>query len=175
MSNETNRRDFLGMSFAAVAAVGGAASLVGMKQAWDPLPSVLAAGFTTIDLAKADLKPGEPKTFKWRAKAIFILEMTKEEIDAANAEGLPKEYHLNIKDKTYTLVIGICTHLGCIPAWKGDKWKCACHGGEFNASGKQTFGPPPKPFVVPPFKVDGMVLTLGETGPESKAMQDARA
>jgi len=36
MSNKTNRRDFLGMSFAAVAAVGGAASLVGMKQAWDP-------------------------------------------------------------------------------------------------------------------------------------------
>lgn len=50
MSEETSRRDFLGMSFGAVAAVGGIASLVGMKQVWDPLPSVLAAGFTTIDL-----------------------------------------------------------------------------------------------------------------------------
>ena len=51
MSKETNRRDFIGYSFAAVAAVGGAASLVGMKQVWDPLPSVLAGGFTEINLA----------------------------------------------------------------------------------------------------------------------------
>ncbi len=48
MSN-TNRRDFLGYTFAAVAAVGGAASLVGMKQAWDPLPSVLEGGFTNVE------------------------------------------------------------------------------------------------------------------------------
>ena len=47
MSKETNRRDFIGYSFAAVAAVGGATSLVGMKQAWDPLPSVLL-----VDLQK---------------------------------------------------------------------------------------------------------------------------
>jgi ubiquinol-cytochrome c reductase iron-sulfur subunit len=146
-----------------------------MKQAWDPLPSVLAAGFTTIDIAKADLKPGKPKTFKWRGKPIFLLEMTKEMISEANAEGLPKDYHLNIGGKTYTLVIGLCTHLGCIPAWKGTKWKCACHGGEFNPSGKQIFGPPPKPYVVPPFSVNGTVVKLGETGPESKAMMAARA
>ena len=167
MSNETNRRDFLGMSFAAVAAVGGAASLVGMKQAWDPLPSVLAAGFTTIDLAKAELKPGHPQTFKWRGKPIFVLEKT--------AEMEKFDGDLVIGDKRYTVAIGLCTHLGCIPAWKIDQWKCACHGGEFNANGQQTFGPPPKPLIVPPFKVDGMVLTLGEGSDISKAMQDARA
>ena len=60
MSNQTNRRDFLGYSFAAVAAVGGAASLVGMKQAWDPLPSVLAGGFTNVELGS--LKAGTPVT-----------------------------------------------------------------------------------------------------------------
>jgi ubiquinol-cytochrome c reductase iron-sulfur subunit len=54
-------------------------------------------------------------------------------------------------------------------------WKCACHGGEFDSSGRQTFGPPPKPFVVPPFSVKGSVLVLGEDGPESKKMIDARA
>ena len=167
MSNETNRRDFLGYSFAAVAAVGGAASLVGMKQAWDPLPSVLAAGFTTIDLATAGLKPGQPQTFKWRGKPIFVLEKTA---DMEKFDG-----DLVIGDKRYTLAIGLCTHLGCIPAWKKDVWKCACHGGEFNANGQQTFGPPPKPLVIPPFKVDGMVLTLGEASDVSKKMQDARA
>ena len=175
MSDKTNRRDFLGMSFAAVAAVGGVASLVGMKQAWDPLPSVLAAGFTTIDLAKIDLIPGIPKTFTWRGKPIFILELSQQMIDDAKKDNLPKDYHLNIANKSYTVVVGLCTHLGCIPAWKTDKWKCACHGGEFNSSGQQTFGPPPKPFVIPPFKVEGTVLTLGEDGPESKAMMLARA
>jgi ubiquinol-cytochrome c reductase iron-sulfur subunit len=82
---------------------------------------------------------------------------------------------LVIGDKRYTIAIGLCTHLGCIPAWKKDQWKCACHGGEFNANGQQTFGPPPKPLVIPPFKVDGMVLTLGEASDVSKAMQAARA
>ncbi len=167
MSDEINRRDFLGYSFAAVAAVGGAASLVGMKQAWDPLPSVLAAGFTTIDLGAIGLEPGKPQTFKWRGKPIFVLQKTK---DMEDFEG-----DLVIGDKRYTVVIGLCTHLGCIPAWKKDMWKCACHGGEFNASGQQTFGPPPKPFVVPPFSVKGSVLVLGEDGPESKKMIDARA
>lgn len=47
MSKEINRRDFIGYSFAAVAAVGGAASLVGMKQAWDPLQAYLL-----VDLLK---------------------------------------------------------------------------------------------------------------------------
>ncbi|MEA3553915.1 MAG: Rieske 2Fe-2S domain-containing protein [Campylobacterota bacterium] len=167
MSNETNRRDFLGMSFAAVAAVGGAASLVGMKQAWDPLPSVLAAGFTEIDLAKIDLVPGKPQTHKWRGKPIFVLEKTT---DMEKFDG-----DLVIGDKRYTVAIGLCTHLGCIPAWKVDQWKCACHGGEFNANGQHTFGPPPKPLVIPPFSVNGSVLTLGEEGEQSKAMMAARA
>jgi ubiquinol-cytochrome c reductase iron-sulfur subunit len=166
MSNKTNRRDFLGMSFAAVAAVGGVASLVGMKRAWDPLPSVLAAGFTTIDLSAIDLVPGTPQTFAWRGKPIFVLEKTS---DMEKFDG-----DLVIADKRYTLTVGLCTHLGCIPAWKKDKWKCACHGGEFNANGEQVFGPPPKPFVIPPFSVNGTVLTLGEEGKESKAMTLAR-
>jgi len=172
--SDTKRRDFLGYSFAAVAAVGGASALYGMKQAWDPLPSVLSAGFTTIDIAKADLQPGKPKTFKWRGKPIFILQKTDKMIEASKAAG-EENWDLVIDGKHYTLVIGICTHLGCIPAWKGTKWKCACHGGEFDVSGKNTFGPPPKPYVVPPFSVKGTTVVLGETGPESKAMMAARA
>ncbi len=167
MSNETKRRDFIGMSFGAVAAVGGAISLVGMKKAWDPLPSVLAAGFTKVDLAGIGLEPGKPQTFKWRGKPIFVLLKTP---DMKDFDG-----DLVLGDKRYTIAIGLCTHLGCIPAWKKDVWKCACHGGEFNANGEETFGPPPKPLVVPPFSLDGTVLTLGETGEQSTAMIKARA
>ncbi|AXX86161.1 MULTISPECIES: ubiquinol-cytochrome c reductase iron-sulfur subunit N-terminal domain-containing protein [Malaciobacter] len=163
MSNETNRRDFLGYTFAAVAAVGGAASLVGMKKAWDPLPSVLASGFTEFDLSKS--KAGEPSTIMWRGKPIFILKKTAEMEDSKR--------DLVVNGDRFTIAIGLCTHLGCIPAWKKDMWKCACHGGEFNASGKQTFGPPPRPLDLPPFSVSGNTLTLGEEGPEYKEIAAA--
>lgn len=158
MSNNTNRRDFLGYSFAAVAAVGGAASLVGMKQVWDPLPSVLAGGFTTIDLAP--LKAGNPETYTWRGKPIFVLKKTAEMEDS--------ERDLKVSGDRFTVAIGLCTHLGCIPAWKKGTWKCACHGGMFNPSGKQTFGPPPRPLDLPPFELKGTTIVLGNEGPESK-------
>jgi ubiquinol-cytochrome c reductase iron-sulfur subunit len=160
MSKETNRRDFIGYSFAAVAAVGGAASLVGMKQAWDPLPSVLAAGSTTIDLTP--IKAGEPETFVWRGKPVFVLKKT------ADMEQSTRD--LIVGADRYIIAIGLCTHLGCIPAWNKDKWKCACHGGEYNSNAKNTFGPPPRPLDVPPFKVDGSSIVLGEAGPEYKTI-----
>ena len=160
MSKETNRRDFIGYSFAAVAAVGGAASLVGMKQAWDPLPSVLAGGFTEIQLS--GLKAGSPETFTWRGKPIFVLKKS------ADMEKTDRD--LVVGEDRFTVAIGLCTHLGCIPAWKKDTWKCACHGGEFNASAKQTFGPPPRPLDLPPFSVKGTSITLGEEGPEYQAI-----
>ncbi|MGB5793667.1 Rieske 2Fe-2S domain-containing protein [Poseidonibacter sp.] len=163
MSNKTNRRDFLGYSFAAVAAVGGAASLVGMKQAWDPLPSVLAGGFTTVELGT--LKAGQPVTVSWRGKPIFLLKKT--------AEMGENKRDLVIGTDRYTVAIGLCTHLGCIPAWKKTKWKCACHGGEFNPSAEQVFGPPPRPLDLPAFSVKGTSIVLGEEGPEYKAIAAA--
>ncbi len=162
MSN-TNRRDFLGYTFAAVAAVGGAASLVGMKQAWDPLPSVLEGGFTNVETS--GLKAGEPATVMWRGKPIFILKKSDSMEDSTR--------DLKIGGDRFTVAIGLCTHLGCIPAWKKDTWKCACHGGEFNASGKETFGPPPRPLDLPPFSVKGTEIVLGEEGPEYKEIAAA--
>lgn len=163
MSNNTNRRDFIGYSFVAVAAVGGAASLYGMKKVWDPLPSVLAGGFTKIDLSA--LKAGEPETFTWRGKPIFVLKKTADMED--------NKRDLVVGNDRFTVAIGLCTHLGCIPAWKKNEWKCACHGGVFNASGEQTFGPPPRPLDLPPFEVEGNTLVLGNEGPEYKKIAEA--
>jgi len=156
MSNEMNRRDFLGWSFGAVAAVGAGASLVAMKQSWDPLPSVLSAGFTKVDLTTAE--PGNPSLVTWRGKPIFVLRKTKEMEES--------DRDIVANGERYIVVIGLCTHLGCIPAWKKDVWKCACHGGEFDSNGTQTFGPPPRPLDIPPFSISGTTLTLGEEGPE---------
>ena len=48
---KSSRRGFMGKAFGAVAGIGAVGSLVAMKQSWDPLPSVKAAGFTEIDLS----------------------------------------------------------------------------------------------------------------------------
>jgi ubiquinol-cytochrome c reductase iron-sulfur subunit len=80
--------------------------------------------------------------------------------------------NVKIGDNYFSVMIGLCTHLGCIPAYRSESkdFKCACHGGEFTADGKQVFGPPPRPLDIPPFKLDGQTLVLGEEGPEYQAL-----
>ena len=75
----------------------------------------------------------------------------------------------------YLIAVGLCTHLGCIPAYREDKtdFKCACHGGEFDSSGIETLAPPPSPLVIPPFKINGTSVVLGEEGPEYSKMKEA--
>ena len=104
---------------------------------------------------------------KWRGKPIFILKKS--------ADMKADDRDIVIGTDRFHVSIGLCTHLGCIPAYEKDqhKFKCACHGGEFDASGHQIFGPPPSPLEIPPFKIDGTKLVLGETGPEYQKMLDA--
>jgi len=167
MKEEQNsRRDFMGMVLGAWAAVvGGGGALYAMKRTWDPLPSVKAAGFTTIDLA--NMEPNKLTVEKWRGKPIFILKKT--------ADMKKDSRDIVIGNDHFHVSIGLCTHLGCIPAYIGaeHKFKCACHGGEFDASGHRTFGPPPSPLEIPPFKIDGTKLVLGEVGPEYKKIINA--
>jgi len=159
MAVEQSRRDFLGMAFGGVAAVGGVFALGAMKKSWDPLPSVQAAGFTTVDLSP--MEAGELRTIEWRKKPIFILRKDQKMQKNANRDVV-------VDNSEFTVVIGLCTHLGCIPSWKPStqEFLCACHGGVFDASGVNTFGPPPRPMDIPPFKIDGTKLVLGEEGPE---------
>ncbi len=159
MSENMKRRDFLGMTLGGVAAVGAGATLVAMKGAWDPLPSVISAGFTTVDLS--GMNEGECRTVEWRGKPVYVLKKS-----AAMEKCAERDVVVDGSD--YSVGIQICTHLGCIPFYDAGemKFKCACHGGEFDACGRQTFGPPPTPMEIPPFRIEGMKLVLGEEGPE---------
>ena len=167
MENEQKgRRDFMGLSLGLFTAAGSIGALYAMKRSWDPLPSVKAAGFTTIDLstAKANVLVVE----KWRGKPIFVLKKT--------AEMAPHDRDIVIGSDRFHVSIGLCTHLGCIPAYKKDEhiFFCACHGGIFDASGVEAPNlPPPSPLEIPPFKIAGTKLILGEEGPEYKKMLDA--
>jgi len=111
------------------------------------------------------MNEAEVRTIQWRGKPVFIL---RKSVD------MPKNpaRDITIGEKSFVVVIGLCTHLGCIPSWAPatKQFKCACHGGEFDASGINTFGPPPRPLDIPPFKVSGESLVLGEEGEEYKKM-----
>ena len=167
MSENVKRRDFLGMTLGGVAAAGAVASLYAMKRSWDPLPSVVSAGFTIVDLSQ--VQEGVLSTVEWRGKPVYIL---KKQSGAPKVEG--RDFEVN--GALYTVGIQICTHLGCIPGFDEQKqsFLCACHGGQFDASGVNKKGtPPPKPMEIPPFKLDGLKMVLGEEGPEYKVLKNA--
>lgn len=167
----SSRRGFMGMAFGAVAGVGAVASLYAMKKTWDPLPSVKAAGFTTLDMSA--YKENELVTEKWRGKPIFVLKYTPEMISQLSEK--QKSRTITIGDASYMVNLGLCTHLGCIPSYDAaDKsFLCACHGGTYDFTGDVTKLPPPRGLDIPPFKVDGNRLILGEAGPEYMKMKES--
>jgi ubiquinol-cytochrome c reductase iron-sulfur subunit len=166
----SSRRGFMGKAFGAVAGIGAVASLYAMKKSWDPLPSVKAAGFTTLDMSIYN--ENELVVEKWRGKPIFVLKRTADMVAKQTEE--QKVRDIKVGDAHYMVCIGLCTHLGCIPAYDAAKegFLCACHGGQFDWSGAVTQVPPPRGFDIPPFKVDGSKLVLGEAGPEYKKMKE---
>ncbi|MCF6309362.1 MAG: ubiquinol-cytochrome c reductase iron-sulfur subunit [Sulfurimonas sp.] len=169
--HNSSRRGFMGKAFGAVAGVGAVGSLVAMKKTWDPLPSVKAAGFTTLDMS---IYPeGKLITEKWRGKPIFILRKTKEMIDSQTESQATRD--IVVAGIHYMIAIGLCTHLGCIPAYipAEKEFHCACHGGQFDWSGQVTKTPPPRGLDIPPFKIEGNKMILGEVGPEFQAMKDS--
>ncbi len=159
------RRDFLGLALGGFTALGGVAALGAAKRTWDPLPSVKAAGFSEIDVA--NIPENQLVTEKWRGKPIFVLKKTKDMKKDARDIIIGKD--------RFFIAIGLCTHLGCIPSYFPDelKFKCACHGGQFDTAGRVLKSPPPIPLYIPPFKVKGTKVVLGEEGETYKKMKAA--
>lgn len=165
---DVKRRDFLGMTLGGVAGVGAIAALVAMKKTWDPLPSVVSAGFTTVDVN--GMQEGEIRDTQWRGKPVYIMKKK-----AGDKISPARDFQLG--DDYYSIGIKICTHLGCIPNWKANEeiFHCPCHGGQFTSNGINVPGtPPPRPFDIPPFAIKGdTILLLGESGTEYEAMLNA--
>lgn len=159
------RRKFIGGAFLGLTGVGVVFSLAAMKKTWNPLPKVYEAGFTDFDLKSIKKETGLT-TILWRGKPIFIFKHKKE-------DKLVKGRYIEYENYKYMIAIGLCTHLGCIPAWqpKENIFHCPCHGGVFNASGINQEGtPPPRPLDIPPFDMKGSLLTFGKVGQTYKDM-----
>jgi ubiquinol-cytochrome c reductase iron-sulfur subunit len=161
----TTRRDFLYIATAAAGAVGAAAAVWPLINQMNPDASVLALASTDVDLSP--IAEGQSVTIQWRGKPVFVTNRTKKEIDEAREVPLnqlpdPQPDQARVKEghDQWLIVIGVCTHLGCVPLGqrsgdpKGDfdGWFCPCHGSHYDTSGRIRRGPAPLNLVVPPYE-----------------------
>ena len=159
-SAEHTRRDFLYIATGAVGAVGAAAALVPLIAQMNPDASTIAAG-APVEIDLAPIAEGQIIKVFWRSKPIFISHRTKKEIEEAQKVAVaslpdpePDSERVKQGHDQWLVIIGICTHLGCIPiARQGeyDGFFCPCHGSQYDTSGRIRKGPAPKNLPLPPY------------------------
>ena len=160
-SAEHTRRDFLYIATGAIGAVGAAAVLVPLIAQMNPDASTIAAG-APVDIDLAPIADGQIVKVFWRSKPIFIFHRAKHDIELAKdvdwhtlPDPAPDSERVKPGHEQWLVVIGICTHLGCIPlAHQGDYdgWFCQCHGSQYDSAGRIRKGPAPKNLYLPPYK-----------------------
>ena len=160
-SAEPTRRDFLYIATGAVGAIGAAAVLVPLVAQMNPDASTIAAG-APIDVDLAPIAEGQVIKVFWRGKPIFINHRTPKEIEEARSVSLaslpdpqPDQQRVKEGHDQWQVLIGICTHLGCIPiAHQGDYdgYFCPCHGSQYDTSGRIRRGPAPLNLALPPYE-----------------------
>ena len=158
------RRDFLYLTAAAMGVVGTAAVAWPIIDSMNPAADVRALSSTEVDLSPVQV--GQSITIVWRGKPVFIRHRTAAEIKRARTVK-PEEMSIDpeadekrVQKPQWLVMVGICTHLGCIPLGqregepKGDfnGWFCPCHGSHYDISGRIRKGPAPKNLEVPPYK-----------------------
>nr|WP_245404634.1 ubiquinol-cytochrome c reductase iron-sulfur subunit [Ancylobacter gelatini] len=168
---ETTRRDFLYIATGAMGAVGAAALVWPFVSQLQPDASVLALASTDVDISQ--IAEGQIVTVKWRGKPVFVWNRTPEDIakskevalsalldPIARNANLPPDAPATDENRAapdkerWLVVIGICTHLGCVPighAGEYDGWFCPCHGSEYDQAGRVRRGPAPTNLEVPPY------------------------
>jgi len=125
---------------------------------------------STIEVPIAGIPEGSTLTVKWRGKPVFIRHRTATEISSAVDTQLtelkdPQKDDERVKKPEWLVVLGVCTHLGCVPiANSGDYhgWFCPCHGSHYDTSGRIRKGPAPLNLEVPAYKfLDDDHLLIG--------------
>ena len=157
------RRDFLYIATGATAAVGTAFATWPLIDSLNPARDVLALASIEVDLAPVEA--GRRITVVWRDRPVFIDHRSPAEIARARADDAaelidPEPDAARVQRAEWLIVVGVCTHLGCIPLgqkggdargdWGG--WYCPCHGSHYDTSGRVRKGPAPNNLVVPPYE-----------------------
>ena len=156
------RRDFLALVTASFAAIGVGAVVWPFISSMNPSRDVLALASTEAEIGA--IVEGQAVTIMWRGKPVFIRHRTPAEIQEARAALMselkdPATDQSRVQRDAWLIVIGICTHLGCVPL--GQKptdnrgeyggWFCPCHGSQYDTSGRIRKGPAPTNLVVPTY------------------------
>jgi len=119
---------------------------------------VLALAKVEVDLAS--IPEGKNVIIKWRGKPVFIRHRTQDEIQEARSVDWktfrdPESDEQRTKKPEWLVMIGVCTHLGCVPIGEaGDYggWFCPCHGSHYDISGRARKGPAPLNLEVPAYE-----------------------
>lgn len=174
IGTETTRRDFLYVATGTAAAVGTAAALWPFIDSMRPSAEVVA--FSSIEVDLSPLEPGQRVTAKWRGKPVFIVRRTETMIEQARADDAdpalidPAPDESRVQRPEWLIVVGVCTHLGCIPLGQqsGDVrgphggWFCPCHGSIYDTAGRVRKGPAPRNLDLPPYEfLDGVLVRIG--------------
>jgi ubiquinol-cytochrome c reductase iron-sulfur subunit len=175
-TEDPTRRDFLMVAAGAWVAVGGAATLWPLVQQMNPDASTQALASIEVDVKNVPV--GQAITVMWRGKPVFIRNRTPEEVakavaddkaslpdNSARNDALPERTPALDSNRTkkgkenWIILVGICTHFGCIPKGNDVKdkdlrgefggWFCVCHGSVYDVSGRIRKGPAPRNLEVP--------------------------
>ena len=167
------RRDFLYLAAGAMGVVGTAFATWPLIDSMNPAADVLALSSTEVDLSPIEV--GMAITVIWRGNPVFIRHRTAAEIETAGAVALdalpdPQPDTERVQKPEWLVMVGVCTHLGCIPtgqragAPKGDYggWFCPCHGSHYDTSGRIRKGPAPRNLDVPLYEfLDDTTIRIG--------------
>jgi ubiquinol-cytochrome c reductase iron-sulfur subunit len=161
---DPSKRDFLKLVAASSAVIGVGALAWPLVDSMNPSSDVLALSSVEFDLAPVPV--GQAVTVVWRGKPVFVRHRSPEEIKTAEGVKLsdlgdPQADKDRVKagHDQWLVVVGICTHLGCVPLGnktteaRGDfgGWFCPCHGSQYDVSGRVRHGPAPINLAVPPY------------------------
>ena len=165
---KTKRRDFIFTASYALGAVGVGAAVLPLIDQMNPDASVKALSSTEVDVS--EVSPGQSITVLWRGKPVFIKRRTEKEISKARDVDLkelkdPEKDEDRAKNPEWLVMIGVCTHLGCVPLGnKGEYggWFCPCHGSHYDTSGRIRKGPAPTNMEVPKYEfVNSNTIKIG--------------
>jgi len=162
--SEEGRAQRLGYSYLMTGALGVTGAYAATSTVNSFISSLSASAdvlaMAKIEINLADIPEGKAMTFKWRGKPLFIRHRTQEEIDTEAAVDVstlrdPQSDSERVQKPDYLIVLGVCTHLGCVPiANAGDfgGYYCPCHGSHYDCSGRIRKGPAPLNLEVPAYE-----------------------